>query len=93
MGDHFLLDSILGEQGIQGIHVDRSSFKVFCLSWSISSSRWFWAIPSGQLRPIGSQGLVPRRVLALVGDFRRAKDSSFWLGRTGLTGRMDRSDR
>ena len=36
---------------------------------------------------------MPRRVLALVGDFHRAKDSSFWLGRTGLTGRRDRSDR
>ena len=35
---------------------------------------------------------MPRRVLALVADFRRARDSSFWLGRTGLTGRRDRSD-
>ena len=31
--------------------------------------------------------LVPRRVLELVGEFSRGKDSSSGLGRTGQTGR------
>ena len=35
----------------------------------------------------GIPELVPRRILELVGDFCRAKDSRFDLGRTGLTGR------
>ena len=30
--------------------------------------------------------LVPRRILELVGDFRRAKNPGFGLVRTGLTG-------
>ena len=34
----------------------------------------------------GTLELVPRRILELVGDFRRAKNPSFGLGRTGLTG-------
>ena len=36
---------------------------------------------------------MPRRVLEFVHDFRRVVDSRFGLGRTGLTGRRDRSDR
>ena len=41
----------------------------------------------------GTLELVPRRILELVGDFCRAKNPGFGLGRTGLTGRRDRSDR
>ena len=33
----------------------------------------------------GTLELVPRRILELVGDFRRAKNPGFGLGRTGLT--------
>ena len=35
----------------------------------------------------GTLELVPRRILELVGDFRRAKNLGFGLGRAGLTGR------
>ena len=34
----------------------------------------------------GTLELVPRSILELVGDFRRAKNPGFGLGRTGLTG-------
>ena len=36
----------------------------------------------------GTLELVPRRILEIVGDFRRAKNLGFDLGRTGLTGVM-----
>ena len=41
----------------------------------------------------GTLELVPRKILELVGDFRRAKNPGFGLDRTGLTGQVDRPDR
>ena len=68
----------------------RGPFKVIKLGLDRSPSLGdsLWSNTSS-----GIPELVLRRVLELVGECSRGKDSSSGLGRTGLTGRMDRSDR
>src|SRR6185437_4668673 len=88
-----LHDSLPGVPWIRVLRARRSSSKVF---WLVMVDLSFYMILGDSLWSKTSKGLpelVSRGVLELVGYFRRAKSLAFSLGRTGLTGQRDRSDR